>query len=168
LHWGDGAGALELMRRTWGNMLTRSANTSFWEWVGPDGDAEFPGASLAHAWSAGITPLLGTDMVGFTVEDDGTRVLRPANVLLPRYRTRIPGTPVVAADVTYTPAYQRLEVTEGGSLIVEVSDQPGQRLWLDGAALEETDPRVKVGASVLRVGPLNAPFKLDFVPRTPL
>jgi hypothetical protein len=69
----------------------------------------------------------------------------------------------VTADVTYTTAYQRLEVSEGAALVVEVTDFAAQKLWLANAELRRDDPRVKAVDGRLRIS-LTAPFRLDFVP----
>jgi hypothetical protein len=162
LRWGDGAGALELMKRTWGTMLDAGPGTTFWEGKLDPGESD-PALSMAHTWSTGITSLLGLDAVGYRVEADGTVVLRPTNLPIERYRTRIPGLTPVTADVTYTTAYQRLEVSEGAALVVEVTDFAAQKLWLANAELRRDDPRVKAVDGRLRIS-LTAPFRLDFVP----
>ncbi len=61
----DPADGFELIERTWGSMLReRGFPGTFWEWIGPDGRPESPHVSLAHAWSAGVTALLGERVLG--------------------------------------------------------------------------------------------------------
>ena len=162
LRWGDGAGALDLMKRTWGTMLDAGPGTTFWEGKVDPGESD-PTLSMAHSWSAGITSLLGIDAVGYRVEADGAVVLRPTNLQIERYKTRVPGVTPVTADVTYTKEYQRLEVSEGAALVVEVTDFAAQRVWLDGAELKRDDGRVKVVDGRRRIS-LTSPFRLEFVP----
>ncbi len=60
----DSAAGFELLRRTWGHMLAHEPGNTFWEWIGPDGNPEIPRASLAHAWSAGVTTVLSERVLG--------------------------------------------------------------------------------------------------------
>ncbi|KAI1367793.1 Six-hairpin glycosidase-like protein [Xylaria arbuscula] len=62
---GDTAGALDLIRRTWGWMSARDPGITQWEGIGAEG-AKYEGAdtSLAHGWSTGVTPLLSTYVLG--------------------------------------------------------------------------------------------------------
>lgn len=61
---GDDAGAFDLMKRCWGNMLGAADPQTFWEFVGPSGRPESPFVSLSHGWSAGITAILTTQVLG--------------------------------------------------------------------------------------------------------
>jgi len=70
-HVGDEAGAFDLMKRCWGNMLGSDDPQTFWEFVGPDGRPERPYVSLSHGWSAGITAILTTQVLGVEPLDRG-------------------------------------------------------------------------------------------------
>jgi len=73
---GDGEGALELIRRCWGNMVSKEPGTTFWEWMGRDGEVDNHYCSLCHGWSAGVVPLLSKYVLG----------IRPAGVGYSSYR----------------------------------------------------------------------------------
>ena len=57
----DPDGAVELMRRCWGTMLNKGAET-FWEFAPTNGEDRWP--IPAHAWSGGCTYLLGAYVLG--------------------------------------------------------------------------------------------------------
>ncbi|KAI1421426.1 Six-hairpin glycosidase-like protein [Xylaria sp. FL1777] len=61
----DVAGALDLVRRTWGWMAAQDPGVTHWEGIGAGG-AKYEAAdtSLAHGWSTGVTPLLSTYLLG--------------------------------------------------------------------------------------------------------
>ena len=62
---GDTAGALDLIRRTWGWMSARDPGITHWEGIGTEGGKyEAADTSLAHGWSTGVTPLLSTYLLG--------------------------------------------------------------------------------------------------------
>lgn len=73
---GDDGGAMELIRRCWGNMVDREPATTFWEWTGRHGEVDNHFTSLCHGWSAGVVPLLSKFVLG----------IRPAAVAYRRYR----------------------------------------------------------------------------------
>ncbi len=56
--------ALDLIRREWGNMLKHDPQSTFWEWVNPDGTAEDGSNSLAHGWSGGVAASLTEWVLG--------------------------------------------------------------------------------------------------------
>jgi len=60
----DDEGALELMRRCWGNMVDSEPGSTFWEFVGRKGGVDVHFSSLCHGWSAGIVPLLSKYVLG--------------------------------------------------------------------------------------------------------
>ncbi|KAI0976066.1 Six-hairpin glycosidase-like protein [Xylaria arbuscula] len=62
---GDAAGAVDLVRSTWGWMAGSDPGITHWEGIGAGG-AKYEGAdtSLAHGWSTGVTPLLSTYVLG--------------------------------------------------------------------------------------------------------
>lgn len=66
----DDDGALEVLRRTWGNMLAHDPGSTFWEFATQDGGIRDGSTSLAHAWSTGALPALSTWVLGL-------RPLRP-------------------------------------------------------------------------------------------
>jgi len=68
---GDEEGALELIRRCWGNMIDNEPGTTFWEWAGKDGRADAHFTSLCHAWSSGVTALLSKYVLGIRPRDAG-------------------------------------------------------------------------------------------------
>ena len=70
---GDDDGAMELIRRCWGNMVSKEPATTFWEWAGKDGDADGHLTSLCHAWSAGVTALLSKYVLGIRPRDPAYR-----------------------------------------------------------------------------------------------
>jgi hypothetical protein len=72
----DDEGALELIRRCWGNMINQEPSTTFWEWVGRRGEVDGHFCSLCHGWSAGVVPLLSKFVLG----------VRPAAVGYRRFR----------------------------------------------------------------------------------
>ena len=67
---GDADGAMELIRRCWGNMVDSEPGSTFWEWAGRDGRVDPHFCSLCHGWSAGVVPLLSKNVLG----------IRPAQV----------------------------------------------------------------------------------------
>lgn len=79
--YGDGAGALRLIRTAWGHMIRKGPGTP-WEEVGPDGEPAVPrpGTSvtwgghvgMAHAWSTAV-PALSMDVLGIRPLGDGYR-----------------------------------------------------------------------------------------------
>jgi len=56
--------ALDLVRRCWGNMVSKDPNFTTWEWVGKKGNPDMPATSLAHAWSAGAAFILSERVLG--------------------------------------------------------------------------------------------------------
>jgi len=68
---GDGAGALSLMRRLFGHMVSTDPASTMWEAVDPSGEpsGRIPGiggnaASLSHVWSTGPVPALNKYVLG--------------------------------------------------------------------------------------------------------
>jgi hypothetical protein len=72
---GDAEGAMELMRRCWGNMLDHDPGT-FWEWVGKDGTPDSRFSSLCSSWSTGMTWLLTKYVLGIRPARAGYRTFR--------------------------------------------------------------------------------------------
>lgn len=56
--------ALELTKRTWGPMLERGTETTFWEWYGNEGRHTSAYASLCHPWSAWLLQVLTEALTG--------------------------------------------------------------------------------------------------------
>lgn len=67
---GDGAGAIELMRRCWGSMMAKGAK-SFWEYANANDDSKPKYFSSCHAWSAGCTYLLSAYVLGIRPAEAG-------------------------------------------------------------------------------------------------
>jgi len=88
----DDEGAMELIRRCWGNMLDREPNTTFWEWTGRDGGVDNHLTSLCHAWSAGVLPLLTKYVLGIRPARPGFKsfLLDPRPVGLEWVEGRVP------------------------------------------------------------------------------
>jgi hypothetical protein len=53
-----------LLRREWGQMLNSDPASTTWEWMRADGSIENGFASLAHAWSGGVTASLTEHTLG--------------------------------------------------------------------------------------------------------
>lgn len=60
----DDDGAMELVRRCWGQMVDTEPCSTFWEWKARDGGVDGHFTSLCHAWSAGVTALLSKYVLG--------------------------------------------------------------------------------------------------------
>jgi len=60
----DNEGAMELIRRCWGNMVENESGSTFWEWVETGGKIPSHPVSLCHGSSAGIVPLLSKFVLG--------------------------------------------------------------------------------------------------------
>ncbi|TGJ87420.1 glycoside hydrolase family 78 [Xylaria hypoxylon] len=61
----DAAGAVDLIRRTWGWMASQDPGITHWEGIGSNGSKyEAADTSLAHGWSTGVTPLLSSYLLG--------------------------------------------------------------------------------------------------------
>jgi hypothetical protein len=66
---GDAAGAFDLMRRTWGQMVDRNDplyTGALWEFKNNDGGVNRATASLAHGWAASPTVQLTEEVLGVT------------------------------------------------------------------------------------------------------
>lgn len=73
---GDDDGALELIRRCWGNMVDTEPGTTFWEWAGRRGQVDGHFCSLCHGWSAGVVPLLSKYVLGVRTEGVAYKTFR--------------------------------------------------------------------------------------------
>jgi alpha-L-rhamnosidase len=69
---GDAAGAIDLIHRTWGQMLARGPGT-VWESMQLDGNPKSGGISLAHGWSGGPVPALSGYVLGIRPTTPGYR-----------------------------------------------------------------------------------------------
>jgi hypothetical protein len=69
---GDTDSALNLMRRTWWQMLSRGPGT-VWESMRLDGVPKSGGISLAHGWAAGPVPALSGYVLGIRPTSPGYR-----------------------------------------------------------------------------------------------
>ena len=70
---GDACGALDLMKRTWGTMLKKDAET-FWEYA--PNDAENRWKICAHGWASGCIYLIGAYVLGVSPEKKGYDVIK--------------------------------------------------------------------------------------------
>jgi hypothetical protein len=71
---GDTTGALDLMRRTWGQMVDQDDplyTGGLWEFKNNDGGVNRPTASLAHGWAASPTVQLTEQVLGVAPADPG-------------------------------------------------------------------------------------------------
>jgi len=71
---GDTAGALDLMHRTWGQMVDKRNplyTGAFWEFLTADGTVTLARDSLAHGWAASPTVQLTEQVLGVTPVDPG-------------------------------------------------------------------------------------------------
>ena len=111
---GDDSGAVELIKRCWGNMIDKEPGSTFWEWSGPAGEADGRLCSMCHAWSSGVVALLSKYVLG----------VRPVS---PGYRRFIVGPRDVGLDwaegrvmTPYGPVEVRIDRSKGGELDVKV------------------------------------------------
>jgi len=65
----DDEGAIDLIRRCWGNMVEKEPGTTFWEWAGRRGQVDVHFCSLCHGWSAGVMPLLSKFVLGIRPQE---------------------------------------------------------------------------------------------------
>lgn len=72
----DDSGAMELIRRCWGDMVDREPGSTFWEWKGRSGGVDNHISSLCHGWSAGVVPLLSKYVLGVRPAAAGYRRFR--------------------------------------------------------------------------------------------
>ncbi|MFC8256946.1 alpha-L-rhamnosidase C-terminal domain-containing protein [Streptomyces sp. NPDC057291] len=71
---GDAAGAFDLMRRTWGQMVDKDDplyTGAFWEFKNNDGGVNRATAGLAHGWAASPTVQLTEQVLGVTPVNPG-------------------------------------------------------------------------------------------------
>lgn len=102
---GDDARAYELLRREWGHMLDIDPGSTMWEWMLADGTPENGFASLAHAWSGGVTASLTEHALGIqrTGPQFTTFNAIPSTGDLDWARGRVP-TPLGDIDVSWQAA----------------------------------------------------------------
>jgi hypothetical protein len=116
---GDNKGAIELIRRCWGQMVDTEPNTTFWEWKGRKGGVDNHLTSLCHAWSAGAVPLLTKYVLGIRPSGPGfTRFLadpRPVGLDWVEGRVPVPGGFIEA----------RVEKKKGGGYSITVKAPRG-------------------------------------------
>jgi alpha-L-rhamnosidase len=61
---GDDLNALDVLRRTWGNMLAHDPSSTVWEFARHDGSIHSGSVSLAHGWSTAALPVLSRWVLG--------------------------------------------------------------------------------------------------------
>jgi hypothetical protein len=144
---GDAAGAYELLRREWGQMLDSDPGGTFWEWLTADGQPETGFDSLAHGWSAGPTATLTEHVLGVAPTAPGYARFNfaPQPNDLSWARGRVP-TPHGAIEASW-----RRDATEFAATLVVP----------DGTTADVTLPQLPVGALTLVDGqPATAPLRL--------
>ncbi|KAI1816223.1 glycoside hydrolase family 78 protein [Poronia punctata] len=118
---GDVAGALDMIRRTWGWMAAQDPGITHWEGISADG-GKYEGAvtSLAHGWSTGVTPLMTTYVLG----------VRPTAPGFQRWQVD----PIVVMDISWAkgvvptssgPLEVSWERNEDGQVVVTVQAPEG-------------------------------------------
>lgn len=129
---GDDVGALNLIRRQWGYMLTNptSTNSTFWEGFLADGSFGYAGGgsymSNAHGWASGPTAALTEYVLGLAPDPvvDGQVIVRPHPGDLTHAEGRLGGVTVSwdrqGAALTLT-----LTVPPGGAAKVYVPSSKG-------------------------------------------
>jgi alpha-L-rhamnosidase len=94
---GDTNGALNLMRRTWGQMLARGPGT-FWESMELNGIPRSGAISLAHGWAGGPLPALSAYVLGIRPTRPGYRrwivAPQPGNLRFAQGRAPTPRGPI--------------------------------------------------------------------------
>ncbi|KAI0455752.1 Six-hairpin glycosidase-like protein [Xylaria acuta] len=137
----DAAGAINLIRRTWGWMASQDPGITQWEGIGANGTKyEAADTSLSHGWSTGVTPLLSTYVLG----------VKPTKPGFSEWTVN----PVVTKDISWakgvvpTP-YGPLEVSwhQNGTadIIVTVHAPPGTTGTVGGPASGAKEVQVKGG-----------------------
>lgn len=143
LQLGDATAAEEVIRRTWGNMLTKGPQSTAWEFANPEGNVADGFDSLAHGWSTGDIWALTSGVLGVEPLAPGFARFEvdPTPGDLQWARGRVP-TPHGSIDIhwSHTTGDFRLTVTvpTGTSTTVGVPTF-GQRgdLWVDGKPVRE-------------------------------
>jgi hypothetical protein len=148
---GDTAGALDLMRRTWGQMVDKDDplyTGAFWEFKNNSGGVNRTTASLAHGWAASPTVQLTQQILGITPVDPGyaSWSIKPQPGTLKWSKGAVPtkyGT--ITADWTSSPhtssfelnaqtpagAHGTISVPADGKVVVTVN---GKTAWNRGAS----------------------------------
>lgn len=117
---GDDARAYDLLRREWGQMLRSDPGSTMWEWMLADGTPETGFASLAHAWSGGVTASMTEHTLGIRRTGPGFTTFDaiPSPGDLSWARGRVP-TPLGNIDVSWQTAdgvfTESLVVPDGSS-----------------------------------------------------
>jgi alpha-L-rhamnosidase len=153
----DDANAIDLVRRTWGNMLAHDPASTFWEFATRDGGIRDGSTSLAHGWSTGALPALSRWVLGI-------RPVRPgyADYVVDPH----PGDLAWACGAVPSPAgpiriaWQEdggsptlwLDAPEGLSGTFIVPDGPSREVLVDG----QTVPLVQISPTEFGVSGLSA------------
>jgi hypothetical protein len=111
---GDTAGALALLRKEWGPMISPGPRYTgaFWENLNPDGSVPDGQTSLAHGWSSGPTSALSQYVLGVQATSAGYRTwtVAPHPGDLTWARGQVP-TPAGPITVRWTRSGSHLTVT---------------------------------------------------------
>nr|MDT0661938.1 alpha-L-rhamnosidase C-terminal domain-containing protein [Micromonospora sp. DSM 115978] len=115
---GDTTGAIDLMRRHWGNQVDPNSGYytgTFWEFVNSNGLPSRGFDSLAHAWGAGPTQLITESILGPTAVNPGYSTWqvkpRPANLAWAQGQVPTSHGPLVVRWARDTANQLRLQVT---------------------------------------------------------
>jgi hypothetical protein len=175
---GDGAGADEALRRTWGNMLDRGPQSTAWELAGADGPVAAGEDSLAHGWSTGAIWGLTSGTLGVEPTAPGFAhfAVLPLPGDLPWARGRVPS-PAGPIDVAWSNAPDEFRLlltvppnttaragvpTDGRSTIVYVGPQlawDGKDAIAAGARVQDRWVTVELGPGSHQVRGLHGPVR---------
>jgi hypothetical protein len=164
---GDDEGAIELVRRTWGNMLERDPQSTFWEFAAPNGAIFSGDISLAHGWSTGALPALSQYVLGVLPRSPGYRELtvapHPGGLA---WACGLVPTPHGSVKVAWSLAAGRYALVSDtplgvvASLAVPLGGYAWTEVWLDGRqAWPVAEPPVTV-----RLDETGSYLYLDDVP----
>jgi hypothetical protein len=143
---GDTAGALDLVRRTWGWMASQDPGITHWEGIGAGG-AKYEAAdtSLAHGWSTGVTPLLTVYVLGVKPVKPGFEewtvdpALRKGDGVDIDWARGVVPTPYGSLSVSW-------ERDQTGKIVVTVDAPQGTSGTVGGDASQTEGVRVEGGA----------------------
>ncbi|KAI0526371.1 Six-hairpin glycosidase-like protein [Xylaria bambusicola] len=138
---GDVAGAIDLIRRTWGWMAGQDPGTTHWEGIGADGSKyEAADTSLSHGWSTGVTPLLSTYLLGVRPTRPGFREWAVDPVA-----TEDIGWARGVVPTPYGPLGVSWERDAAGAIVVTVDAPEGTMGTVGGSASKEKGARIQGG-----------------------
>lgn len=159
---GDGRGALDLLRRTWGQMVDPQGpwyTGALWEFLGPDGQVLAARDSLAHGWAAGPTQQLTERVLGIRPVAAGYRTWSiapvPGGVTWARGQVPTPREDLRASWRRTGSAFElELSAPRGTRGTVTVPARRGQQVLVDGRTVwsgRPLVPGVRVAGRGIRV-----------------